>query len=191
MAASVPFIDIRETGTYLPAANQDEGCAVVADGLGFDMPYFGGTASALHVCSNGFIGFGPTDGTHYLNRSIPSPANPNNGLVAAFWDDLIDQTGSAVHYERTEIDGEPAVIVQWTGMRIWGTFGRLTVQAQIRASGRIAVAFLETLSELHPDDYVGSDATIGFEAPGGIDGVQVSYGEPVAFPGLGLELRPR
>ena len=55
--------------------------------LPFTFRYYGGAFSSVTFSSNGFLVFGPSPATAWINSPLPNTAVPN-GVVAAYWDDL-------------------------------------------------------------------------------------------------------
>ena len=77
------WVDATAGGTRLTLA--DDAQASVA--LPFTFRYFGQPFTSLAVSSNGFLVFGPSPATAWVNSPLPNTALPN-GVVAAYWDDL-------------------------------------------------------------------------------------------------------
>jgi len=71
--------------------------------LPFPFTYYGEIHTRATICSNGWIAMGQTYLTNYRNWNIPGAGAPPN-LIAAFWDDLYQGTGSQVYtwYDATQ-----------------------------------------------------------------------------------------
>ena len=86
-------MDATAGGTQLTLA--DDAQATVA--LPFSFRYYGQPFSSVTVSSNGFLVFGPSPATAWINSPLPNTAVPN-GVVAAYWDDLNPALGGGIWY---------------------------------------------------------------------------------------------
>src|SRR5690606_3680140 len=120
-AANHPFIDIKETGTWLGTLLMPNQRRVIPGGLGFSMPYFGDYVSDLWVNSNGLIGLGTSPNTSSLNRNLGGTFTGDGkgeGLIAPFWDSLAAMPENAgVYVDHRVINGSQVAIVQFDNYR--------------------------------------------------------------------------
>lgn len=178
--ARMPFIDIATTGTPLPALSDDDVYATVPGGIGFTLPFFSGTTTALSVTSNGLVLFtnSPSD-SHWSNTStVPSSSSPN-GYVAPFWDDLTGASGTFRHQLLT-VGGQLVQVLQWTNWQVLGETGSITFQVQLWESGDIVTAYRDisgTAADLQY--YEGVGATFAIENPAGTAGILASANQRV------------
>jgi hypothetical protein len=82
--------------------------------LPFSFNYYGETYTQATVCSNGWVAMGATQLTTYRNWTIPGAGGPN-GMIAGFWDDLYQTTGSKV-YQKYDSDNHKWIL-EWSRMR--------------------------------------------------------------------------
>jgi hypothetical protein len=162
------WVDISSIGTLITTwtGTDDDGNAVVP--LPFSFPYYGTGYSQLKIVTNGWIGFDVAATTNaFSNTAIPAVAEPNLA-VYPWWDDLDVGAGGSVHYYNDVANNR--FIVQWTGVPHFGTTtpGLYTFQVILNASGSILCQYLDMQQTVN-------SATLGMEAAGGTDGLQVVY----------------
>jgi hypothetical protein len=129
--------------------------------IGFEFPYYGQIYTQLYVCSNGWIGFGPTT-PEYLNRPIPTGDIPNN-MLAVFWDDLLPGNGTA--YIDTLRD---SCVVAWHGFGRHSGPGIYTFEVILTPDGNIHFQYLNLTGTL-------DSHTIGIENQSGSTGLQYTH----------------
>ncbi len=187
-ASARPFIDISATGTALPLLGDSLYSAVPGD-VGFAFPFFADASmGTLNATSNGMLVFGTNSSAWTTNAALPASGTPNGGVIAAFWDDLVDMAGSAAQFERRTVGGQQVTIVQWTNFRVYGNAGRLTFQAQLWENGDVVVAIRDLEGGAV---FRGSSASIGLENPLGTIGVQYLYNQERAWAGQTISFRKR
>lgn len=200
--SSKPFIDISATGTQLPTAVlSDDATVQLPGGINFlagNFPFFGGNYNDVWVCSNGWISFMSTTSTAYSNTSMPNSGAPNF-MVAPFWDDLINKSGSSLKFEKRTVGANEVMVIQWTNWETTSYSGTLTFQIQLWDNGDIVTAYRDAApadptSSSAVTNYAGSSATIGLEDSGvsGSQYVQFSSssstvgGQSTVYPGRSL-----
>jgi hypothetical protein len=166
---------------------QDKSKAVT---LPFSFNYYGQGYTTATICSNGWVVMGSTYLTDYRNWTIPSPGGPN-GVIAAFWDDLIEVNSPAGHVYQQYDPANHVWIVEWSRMRNIVGSATETVQAIFydpiyhpteTGDGMILFQY-KTVS--NPDATDGY-ATVGIEKPDNSDGLLYTYFNqyPVGAPAL-------
>jgi len=160
----VPFTLVDDDSATLP--------------LPFSFTHFGTSFSSIGVCTNGFIQFGGAS-TAALNTAIPFSATPN-GIVAAFWDDLLLASGMTVHYATLGVAPFRRFVVSWDDVStiVGGPSTHLTFQiALFETSNEIRLQY----KTLTGSDSSGTSATVGIEALNGSDGIEYLHdGAPAA-----------
>ena len=171
-------MDATVGGTRLTLA--DDAQATVA--LPFSFRYYGQPFSSVTVSSNGFLVFGPSPATAWINSPLPNTAVPN-GVVAAYWDDLDPSlNGGAVWYRTVGSAPNRKLVVSWVGVRHADTAGPISFQAVLEeTSNEILLAYQDTLHGNPAQDH-GASATIGLESPDGTLGTQFLYNQPLLAP---------
>jgi len=143
--------------------------------LPFLFPFYGKVYGAVQIFDNGFLAFVPQAGFEDLNKPIPLDESPD-GLIAVLWDDLQIRD---VSWGRVESD--PAGwAVTWLGelCRAPGCLvrDRFFAMAVLFADGTIRFQY-----PLIDDN---QSTTVGIEAEGGLEGIQILYdGTPIVDPG--------
>ena len=157
------WIDISESGTQVNGLKDDN--FVGSFDIGFQFNYYGNNFDKFYIASNGYIGFGPTDG--YNNRSpdhIPSNSKPDNFLAWCF-EDLVIGDGS-VFYKQLE----NMLIIQFNNYSQYRSNGKLTAQVILNIDGSIIFNYKE-----FSNDFVLDKSLIGIENQDGTKGLQISY----------------
>ena len=153
------FVDISTTGTAL---NLGDDVTVTLNTTRGNVML---PAGPIRVSNNGMIGAGTSGTPSFSNGLIPNTTFPSNTFLAPYWDDFFSSTGN-VYWQERDIDGIPAVIVQWHDRVHWDnqSGSTATVQAQIFSSGPTLVRYV------YPDvDFgsaglnFGASATIGYQ----------------------------
>ncbi len=155
--------------------------------IGFSFPFFDSTYSEFYITSNGFLAFDSAgleivDGSgwsDYNNTSLPDPETPN-GMICAFWNDIIvHANGGVIYYQTIGEAPNRKLVVQCTNM---GKFGEPTLL------GTFLFILYETSNEIQVQYRIivdnssewahGSEATIGIENASGTQAVEYSDGVP-------------
>ncbi len=106
-----------------------------AQALPFAFPYFGGTASAVQVCANGYLLLQPTTATTgQANPSLGSLLNGPARLLPA-WTDWNPAVGGAVHFDVAP--NSQSVVVTWNGVPENGQPTANTFQCELDAFGNV------------------------------------------------------
>ena len=166
------------TGTTVLALTGDDAATKVT--LPFSFPFYGSAFQDLCVDTNGLITFTlstacvsyPNTG----NRQLGSTAEPNGGLIAPFWDDLVVDSSANV---RTAVSGTGAtqqVLIEWNNVHRKGdTSQRLSFSVTLGADGAITTNYAGLDNAVEQ----GDNALVGTESPTGDVGFSYSTGEPV------------
>ncbi len=157
--------------------------------IGFDFTFYGNTYSQTFVSTNGFISFG-SGSSAYTNTGIPNSNAPNN-MIAAFWDDLIVQSGRrTIYYQTVGTAPNRKFIAQWTNMYFYsnptlqmGTFQIILSEG----SNDIQIRYLDLYGS---DLSFGSSATVGVENLDGTEGILHSLNQPNLTSGQCFTLSP-
>ena len=167
------WVDISGTGTAVGVTSDDATSSPIA--LGFEFPFYGGLATAVQVCTNGWLSFG-TSSTAYGNQPLPTTGAPLN-LVAPFWDDLNPGGVNRMHFQSF---GTYA-IVQWTDMPHYGGGGTYTFQAILDSSGTITYQYLSMVGEL-------ASATVGIQNSDASDGLTVAFNQAFVHDNMAVQI---
>ncbi len=165
-----------------PGENQDASLNV---GLPFTFRYYGEDVNMITVCSNGWISMWPNNSfTDFRNYPIPSSVGPN-GLVAAFWDDLITWSGGHV-FMRYDISNH-RFIIEWSRLKVLHSPQPQEVFEIIlldpvyyptpTGDGEIIFQYHTVVEVQGPTSYGGDNtySTVGIERPDKQDGIEVVY----------------
>jgi subtilisin family serine protease len=172
------WVDATAGGTRLTLA--DDAQATV--GLPFSFRYYGQPFTSVTVSSNGFLVFGGSPATAWVNTPLPNVAVPN-GVVAAYWDDLNPAlSGGAVWYRTLGTAPNRKLVVSWVGVRHADVAGAISFQAVLEeGTNEILLAYQDTLHGNPAQDH-GASATVGIESPDGTLGNQFLYNQPLLAP---------
>lgn len=163
------FVDISSTGTAI-LVGTDDYTAIGTYPLGMSFPYFGQNFTDFNISIVGFITFGPalTAAYNVTNDVTPSSSAPN-GVVAAFWDRIVRNTGGKALILRN-----PArTIISWQNFRIYADSGSvMEFQLHLLPTGVIEVHYgaltTTATSQSNIDRHSGSSATVWLERPDGL-----------------------
>lgn len=178
-----PFVEICPaaggTGTVILDDADDVLSAVQT--LPFSFQFFATSVTQYKVSSNGWLTFNaalantPANSAATAPASIPN-ANPPNGVIAGFWDDL--QTTVCVRNDATR------TIIEWSGFS-WNDFPS-TVQFEVsiyNTNNRVEWVFG---SDQAADATAGTvDAVGGVENAAGTVGFELFRGNTLVRPGYG------
>lgn len=147
----------------------DKGRATIA--LGFQVPFYDKTYSAITVTANGVAFFEPSSAANSTadfssNSLIPSGAEPN-GVLAPFWDDLYgnNPTSELRTQAVTGANGQGLAIEWFHWNRTFGAFD-LSFQIRVWQNGIIEYFY----GPLTGSGTTAITATVGIEAPNGTAG---------------------
>ncbi|MBM3326071.1 MAG: hypothetical protein FJY65_03670, partial [Calditrichaeota bacterium] len=143
--------------------------------IGFDFPFFGRIYRQYWISSNGFIGFGPTEGYQSaLLHNLPDDEPPNN-IIALYWKDLNPQMfwGRANIYRA---NWNSNLIVEYQRIAELNEEGRaphncITMQAILEPDGDIYLQYAEVGQAFNLN--IGS---VGVEGIGGAQGLSLRFG---------------
>jgi hypothetical protein len=147
--------------------------------LPFSFGYYGQSYDTATICSNGWVVMGETYLTDYRNWTIPSPGGPN-GVIAAFWDDLIEGNSPPGHVYQRHDPTNHTWIVEWSRMRNSYTVPQETFEIVFydpsywptdTGDGMILFQY-KTVNNVDPTD---GYATVGIEKPDDSDGLLYTY----------------
>lgn len=155
--------------------------------LPFPMTFFGQRMLEYSVSSNGLMQLFPTiagamPSNSYGNAAIPERGAPN-GLVAAFWDDLLPVMGSRVLTRTVGAAPDRRFVVQWTQFAFYGDDrARLTFQVKLfEGAGAIELHYCSITPGADAPRAAGASATVGIESPDGSAGRQHSFNDPTGI----------
>jgi hypothetical protein len=168
------WMDIQTTGIEVPIREDSLGDDSFVGPLpiGFAFNYYGVAYNEFYIASNGFIGFGPTDGyQRRQNTILPDGAAPDN-IIAWCWKDLnpCDENNQTcqVFYES---DGN-RLVIQFVDYPEYEAAPGDVINAEVilYASGRIKCQYLS----IAPGFNV-TNSTTGIENVAGDDGLTVVF----------------
>lgn len=166
----------------LPLTGDDASTKVT---LPFAFPFYGGAFQDLCVDTNGLIVFSTTCTSfpNIGNRQLGSTTDPNGGLIAPFWDDLVVDASANV---RTAVSGAGAtqqVLIEWNNVHRKGDTGqRLSFSVTLGVDGVVTTNY----SGLDNAAEQGGNALVGTESPTGDVGFSYSAGDPVLANGTAV-----
>ncbi len=197
-------------GTRLAFAVPDNLARTVLVDLPFTFRYYGQDYTRIRVCDNGWISFDLGDDYDFYNWTLPS-THGNDALVAPFWDGLNPEIPGAGEENPNGIapDGiyawhdaaAGAFIVEWSRLPnyIPTVLGLQTFQVVLldpamhpTAGGDGEMLFL--YRQVNNNDTERMFASVGWESPDGLDGMQLSYdglnraGMAALQPGLAIRV---
>jgi hypothetical protein len=167
--------DIGSTGAIVPGLNDDNGTVVP---IGFTLRFWNEEFTSVTVGMNGQLAFGSP--VYYFANTfpIPRPALMPNGLIAAFWDDLLISTNPSdprLGQVLTEVRGAAPnrrFIVQWNHVRHFGTVDDNHFQIIAHENGNVEIRYATVGAvELANGSIVGLESPDGTLAVGAADGV--------------------
>ncbi|WP_109509140.1 S8 family serine peptidase [Nocardioides speluncae] len=167
--------------TRLPLTG-DEDAHTLA--LPFPVELYGVGYTTASVTTNGLVNFLQPRLGDYHNTALPAPGQPN-GIVAAFWDDLVLDKRSSVQTALTGTPGARRFTIAWNNAALADApASRVSFQVLLdEASGAITLQFKDI--DDNPLER-GSSATVGLEDQGGTDALEYSFGHPVLADGSAI-----
>ncbi|TKJ40645.1 hypothetical protein CEE37_06690 [candidate division LCP-89 bacterium B3_LCP] len=170
------------SGTQLPINDtyEEDDMSVVVS-LPFTFTYYGEDTDSITVCSNGWISTTPNAAyANFTNYPIPSSMSPN-GIIAAFWDDLITTGGHICSWE--DVDNH-SFIIEWSRVKNRGTpQPEETFQIILydpvyhqtpTGDGPILFQY-QSITEVNGPYYDNPYSTVGIEKPDHSDGIEIVY----------------
>ncbi|MCX4514594.1 S8 family serine peptidase [Streptomyces sp. NBC_01619] len=175
-------------GTTKVALSGDENAKTVA--LPFPVTFYGVPYNQVGVTTNGLVNFLAPRLGDYANTALPMEGQPN-GILAAYWDDLVLDKKSAVKSATTGTAGQRTFAVVWENAAFAADPGRrVTFEAVFEeATGAILLQYqsIDGASTLEK----GGSATVGIENQAGVDALQYSFNEPVLTDRSALRILPK
>lgn len=138
--------------------------------LPFDMEFYGTTYQQLFLSDNGYLNFLAPDQFNGFPIAIPSSAVPN-AAIYAFWQDLSVDADSSIDYATIGSTPNRAFVIEYSGMKVAGSSGRLSFEVKLWEDGRIDMLY--GANPANPGD--GRNAGIGIENATGTDALQFSF----------------
>jgi hypothetical protein len=167
------WFDISTIGQNSGLTGDDNSVSLT---LPFIFKFYGQAKTSVRVSSNGYLTFG-SDGGVYINDPIPGSNSPND-IIAPFWDDLHQQSGSNYYYHDED---NRRFIIQYNNWGFFSSSGSLTFQVQLYENDGIYFYYNSMSGTLN-------SATIGIENANGTDGLQVAYNTTYMQNGLAIRL---
>ncbi|GIF38688.1 carboxypeptidase regulatory-like domain-containing protein [Actinoplanes xinjiangensis] len=163
------------TGTTVLPLTGDDAASTI--NLPFAFPFYGGAYSSICVDTNGMIFFEGECVSHpYTGSGGLGDVVEPNGVIAAYWDDLVVDSSANV---RTAVNGTGAgqqVLIEWNNVyRKGNTAQRLSFSVTLGLDGTITTNY----SGLDNAAEQGANAIVGIEDPTGEDGFTYSDKEAV------------
>ncbi|MEU9856277.1 S8 family serine peptidase [Streptomyces sp. NPDC047974] len=160
-------------GRTAVALSGDENAATV--NLPFPVRHYGVDYTSASITTNGLVNFLQPRLGDYANTALPGAAQPN-GIVAAFWDDLVLDKKSSVKTAVTGTAGSRRFAIVWTNAALAAdTSARVTFEAVFEeATGAITLQY-QGIGTAAGEK--GASATLGIENQGGTDGLGYSFDE--------------
>ncbi|MFB7355360.1 S8 family serine peptidase [Streptomyces gardneri] len=174
--APAPYTWVK--GKTTVALSGDEDAATVQ--LPFPVSFYGVDYTSLNVTSNGLVNFLAPRLGDYANTDLPAAAQPN-GVIAAYWDDLLLDRSSAVRTTVTGKTGNRVLALSWENAALTATPSvRVSFQVLFaEATGAITVQY----KDIAPG---GASATVGVENQSGTDGLAYLYDQNVLKSGTAI-----
>ena len=162
------------------ALSGDEDAAAVA--LPFPVAFYNGTYTAVNATTNGLLNFTAPRLGDYENVELGAPYQPN-GVIAAFWDDLVVDGRASVRTATYGTTGHRRFVIEWHDVR-------LADQPRSRFSFEVVFdetgGFILQYDDLDGDAERGAFATVGIEDVTGAVARQYSFDLPVLRDGVAL-----
>ena len=171
------WVDATAGGTALTLS--DDASATV--GLPFMFRYFGQPFSSVTVSSNGFLVFGSSAATAWVNAPLPNTAAPERRHRR-----LLGRPQPSPRRQHLaphpRHHPQPQTVISWLGIRHADTAGPISFQAVLEeGSNEILLAYQDT-QHGNPSHDHGASATIGLESPDGTIASQFLHNQPLLAP---------
>ncbi len=173
------FVDISATGAPLNLGDEGQNPLVVTVGNSV-LP-----SGTVTVSNNGVIYAGDVFNVPFVNAALPTRSFGQ--ALVPFWDDLSNGSGN-VYWQEREIDGIPALIVQWENRPHFDHGGAVSFQVQVFQSGPVLARYVyeDVRFGAVAADF-GASATIGYQSSFG-NAVRYSFNSASLLDGDVLEL---
>ena len=134
--------------------------------LPFPFKYYGVTYSKATVCTNGWVAMGSQPNTEYRNWTIPGAGGPE-AMIAAFWDDLYQQSGTSKAFQKYDAANHQWV-VEWSHFKDSYNSAQETFEVILRdpsfwptgtGDGEIVIQYQAVTN----GDNIDGNATVGIE----------------------------
>ena len=189
------FIDASVAGGGTPHVFSNPDDAVIPFSLPFTFSLFRDiylAGSQISITTNGFISLEQLALAEFQNGPLPGqtitrPSGTNGvippSLIAAFWDDLVMQTASAITTRTVGVAPNRQFVVQWTNMSILDEDGNdlnasLTFQIVLYEGSNDIQLLYRSVSGPRSD---GSSATIGLQDLRRTSAIQIGFNQPILF----------
>jgi subtilisin family serine protease len=142
--------------------------------LPFAFDFYGTPYDQLWLSDNGYVNFLAPDQYNGYPVAIPSRFAPN-AAIYPLWQDLYLDAQSQVDYELVGTAPDRAFVVEYAGIRAWGTAARFSFELKLWEDGTLDLLYGD--NPANPGD--GRNALVGIENASGTDALQFSFREPV------------
>jgi hypothetical protein len=171
------------SGTQLPINDPNENADMSVNvPLPFTFQYYGEETDEITVCSNGWISTWANNSfADFRNYPIPSCIGPN-GMIAAFWDDLVTWSGGHVY---TWYDADQhRFIIEWSRMKTLSYPNTEEVfeiilfdpayHPTVTGDGPIMFQYY-SIADVYGSGDDNPYSTVGIERPDQQDGIEIVY----------------
>ncbi|MEZ4747404.1 MAG: M6 family metalloprotease domain-containing protein [Calditrichia bacterium] len=177
-ANGIPFqwTDISAIGERLPLGDDN----AISVALPFDFPFYGKLFETAIVSANGFLTFESDIGNSYWHQLMPDVQSPN-GLIAGFWRDLNPARSGDVFVSHNIALN--SWVLQFEKVVDYSGSSEYTFQILLFPDGEIRLLYLAMTGNLQT-------GSIGIEAPGGVDGLPISFNSAFVHNQLVVQILP-
>jgi hypothetical protein len=169
-------------GASKVAISGDEDAENIA--LPFPVTHYGTTYTSAAVTTNGLVNFVAARVGDYANAPLPTATAPN-GIIAAYWDDLVIDKKSSVQTATTGATGSRRFAIVWNNAAI-ADDPSLRLSFEVVFDEKTGTVTLQYKDVADSPLERGSSATIGIENAAGTDALQYSSNEPVVTDGSAI-----
>ncbi|MFF9342815.1 S8 family serine peptidase [Streptomyces sp. NPDC014773] len=137
--------------------------------LPFPVDFYGVRYTSLNVTTNGLVNFLSPRLGDLTNTDLPNATQPN-GIIAAYWDDLVVDKRASVQTAVNGTVGQRTFAVVWNNAASAGDgSARVTFEAVFdEATGAVTLQYADVAAG-------GASATVGVENQAGTDGFAYSF----------------
>ena len=171
------WIDATAGGTKLTLG--DDTSATVS--LPFTLSFYEQPFSSLKVSSNGYVVFGSSAATSWMNEDVPSATAPN-GIAAPLWDDLNPSAGGGVWHRTVGSAPNRKFVVAWVGVPHYHSPGTATFEVVLEEGTNDLVFQYQDVDFGDPFNDYGASATVGTENVDGSIGRRFGYDQALLQP---------
>ncbi|MFC9386948.1 S8 family serine peptidase [Streptomyces venezuelae] len=174
-------------GTTRTGLTGDEDATTVP--LPFPVTFYGVRYTSASVTTNGLVDFlQPRLGDH-ANTALPTAAQPN-GIVAAFWDDLVLDKKSSVQTATTGSTGSRKFAIVWNNAALAEDPSvRISFEAVFdEATGALTLQYRGITANALQQ---GGSATVGIENQAGTDALPYSFDASVLNDATAIRFSPK